>query len=116
MAHASLGEPAGPSSSTAAADDAAGGMARKEKVERDFAGLVEEAAADMPRHERSGAQAQDAQDAQEAMVCGCAVVSLTGDLPKYSSGFHGRGTTKQGNDGSDRQEAVAKRRSVSARP
>ena len=113
MAHASLDEPAGPSSSTAAADDAAGGMARKEKVERDFAGLVEEAAADMPRHERSGAQAQDA---QEAMVCGCAVVSLTGDLPKYSSGFHGRGTTKQGNDGSDRQEAIAKRRSVSACP
>ena len=41
MAHASPGEPASPSSSTAAADDAAGGMARREKVERDLAGLVE---------------------------------------------------------------------------
>jgi hypothetical protein len=38
------------------------------------------------------------------------------DLPKYSSGFHGRGTAKQGNDGSDRQEAIAKRCSASARP
>jgi hypothetical protein len=119
MAHASLGEPAGPSSSTAAADDAAGGMARSEKVERDLAGLVEEAAAGMPRLMAAmpgpGTGGAQAQDAQEAMVCGCAVVSRS-PTPKYSSGFHGRGTAKQGNDRSDRQEAIAKRRSVSARP
>jgi hypothetical protein len=111
MAHASLDEPAGPSSSTAAADDAAGGVARKEKVERDLAGLVEEAAADMPRHGR-GAGAGRAGGHGLRMRRGFPYrrsAEVLQRLPRARQ-------AKQGNDGSDRQEAIAKRRSVSACP